>query len=138
MPSTRFTRTIESYVYPPDSNPARRTTVTFEGDVYDRVLELGEKLGKGLSAVVNMLLRAGVEDALDWVEQTGFGFESRQGLTTLGQTALEEWLASDSQLQELSGEAATRYIATYARNLAQQPGYAYPEEAPAPGAGVAR
>jgi len=134
--SKRLENAVDAHLYPPASKSTRRTTVAFDSDVYELVLQVAEKLGTTIYGTVNLLCRSGAEDVLDWVEQTGFGFDSKQGLTALGRSVLEEWLASNTQLQELSGEAATRYIATYARNLAQLPDMSYPEEASAPGKAV--
>jgi len=136
VPSPRLAKAIDTHLYPSARKPQKRSTMTYDGDVYDLVLQVAEKLGLGLFATVNLLLRAACEDALELVADAGIEFESKQGLTALGRAALEEWLASNTQLQELSGEAATRYIATYAWNLAQQPDMSYPEEASAPGKAV--
>lgn len=136
MPTTRVKQAIDDFVYPPEFTPSKRTTVTLKGDVYDLAMEVAEKIGTSLSGVVNILIKAAAQDALEWVQDDGIKLEETKGLTALGMTALEDWIYSDPKLQELTGEAAAHHIVTYAQNLAQQPGMSYPEEASAPGKAV--
>ena len=138
MPTTRVKQAIDDFVYPPEFTPSKRTTVTLKGDVYDLAMEVAEKIGTSLSGVVNILIKAAAQDALEWVQDDGIKLEETKGLTALGMTTLEDWIYSDPKLQELTGEAAARHIVTYAQNLAQQPGMSYPEAAPANRLRVAR